>query len=86
VCDEKDCRVDSCLNLEELVLQFLASDRIKCTERFVHQDDIGVCGECASDADPLLLAAGECSGILVTVRRRWEVHQLKQFVDTVVDM
>ncbi len=47
------------LQVEQLVLEAVADQRVERRERLVHQQDVGVGGERAGEADPLLHAAGE---------------------------
>ena len=50
-------------DLQQLVLELLAGERVERAERFVHQQDVGVVGEHARDGDALLHAAGKLARI-----------------------
>jgi hypothetical protein len=52
---EDDGLVEVALQADGLGLQFAAHDRVDGAERLVHQQDVGVGGEPAGDADALLL-------------------------------
>jgi hypothetical protein len=67
--DEDDGLVEVALQADGLGLQFLADDRVDGAERLVHQQDVGVGGETAGDADALLLPAGELARVAVGERR-----------------
>ena len=56
--DEHDRLVQPLLQLEQVVLQLVADQGIQGGERLVHEQDVGVGGEGAGEADPLLHAAG----------------------------
>ena len=60
--DEHDRLAQVGLQLEQLVLQALAHDRVDRAERLVHQQHRRVRGERPGHADALLLAAGELPG------------------------
>ena len=51
--------LSSFCSIEELVLQLVADQRIERRERLVHEQDVGVGGEGAGEADALLHAAGQ---------------------------
>ena len=50
------------LQLEQLVLHVAADQRVERAERLVHQQQVGVGGERAGQADALLHAAGQLVG------------------------
>ena len=52
-------------SVEQLVLQAGADQRVERRERLVHQQDLGVGGEGAGEADALLHAAGELGDALL---------------------
>ena len=60
--DEDDRLLEFLLQLEELVLQALARDRIDRPERLVHQQHRRIAAESPGHADPLALTAGELVG------------------------
>ena len=55
---DDDDRV-AALELVDQLLDALRRDRVERRRRFVHQQDLGLDGQRARDAQPLLLAAGE---------------------------
>ena len=57
VADENDRLLEVLLQRQQFVLQFVANERIESREWFVHQENVGVGGEGARQADPLLHAA-----------------------------
>ena len=63
--DEDDGLPELALQIEELVLQAGADQRVEGGERLVHEQDVGVGRERAREADPLLHAARELVGVLV---------------------
>jgi hypothetical protein len=77
---EHDGLVEVALQADGLGLQFLADDRVDGAERLVHQQDVGVGGETAGDADALLLRrrAGAGSGR----RERDRAHDVQQLERT----
>ena len=64
VADEDDGALQLPLQLEQLVLQLGADQRIERRERLVHQQDRRVGGEGARQADALLHAAGQLVRVL----------------------
>jgi hypothetical protein len=76
--DEDDGLVEVALQAERLGLQFAADDRVDGAERLVHQQDVGIGGEPAGDADALLLAAGELARVAVG-EGAVEAHDVEQF-------
>ena len=73
------------VDARELGLQRVAGDRVDRGERLVHQQQFGVGGERAGDADPLLLAARKLVRVLAAIGLRVEAKQLQQFGDPVAD-
>ena len=65
VADEDDGLVELLLEIEKLVLELVADQRIERRERLVHEQDVGVGGEGARQADALLHAAGKLVRVLV---------------------
>ena len=61
--DEDDGAAGFGVDAAELGLEFGAGDRVEGAEGFVHEEDRGVGGERAGDADALLLTAGEEVGV-----------------------
>ena len=82
VADEDDGLLQRALQLDQLVLQMLADQRVERRERLVHQQDAGVGGEGARQADALLHAAAELVGELVG--ELVEPHELQLLVDGLV--
>ena len=78
VADEDDGLVQPLLQLEQIVLQLVADQRVEGGERLVHQQDVGVGGEGAGEPDALLHAAGELvrelAGPLLEVHQRQLLH------------
>ena len=74
--DEQDGLLQLLLQGEQLVLQVGPDQRIERRERLVHQQDVGVGGEGAGEADTLLHAAGELVGELVAPLREPDQFQL----------
>ena len=62
--DEDDGLVQFRLQSQQLVLHFMADERIQGGERLVHQQDLGVRGQRAGQTHALLHAAGKLVGIL----------------------
>jgi len=60
--------------VQELVLQAAADQRVQRRERLVHQQDVGIGGERAGQADALLHAAGQFRRQAVAVTL--QVHRL----------
>ena len=71
------------MNARQLALQCVAGDRIDRGERLVHQQQLGVGGERASDADALLLAARELMRIFAAIGFGVEPKHLEQLDDPV---
>ena len=61
VSDENDGFSEAAGERAKFALKFSACNRIEGAERFIHQQDRRIRGECARDADALALAAGEFS-------------------------
>ena len=59
VADEDDRLLQFLLQQQQFVLQLVADQRIERRERLVHQQNVGVGGECARQPDALLHAAGQ---------------------------
>src|ERR687896_716426 len=51
------------LQVHHEVLDLARGDRVERRARLVHQDHVGLHGEAARDAEPLLLAAGHAEGV-----------------------
>ncbi len=83
--DEHDGLADLRLQLQELVLQPVADDRVDRPERFVHQHDRRVGRERAGDTDPLLLASGQLLGVARAVGLRFQADEVQQLVDACPD-
>ena len=66
---------------QELVLQMRARDRIDRAERLVHQHHRRIGRECARDADPLLLAAGELARKAIAKDGGIHADEREQLVD-----
>ena len=64
--NENDCLLECGLESEELVLHLPPNESIEGGERLVKEPDVGFDGQGAADAHPLLLAAGEFPGVIVT--------------------
>ena len=56
---------NSLLQLDHQVLDFPGRDRVEGRAGLVHQDHVGLDGDAAGDAEPLLLAAGEAEGVVL---------------------
>ena len=78
--DEGDGLADGALDLQELVLEAVARDRVDGAERLVHEHDGRVGGQGPGDADTLLLAAGELARVAVAERRGLEPDEVEQLV------
>lgn len=55
--DKNDGHTELLLDIEKIVLGLGADNRVQCTERFVHQENVRFCCKRARHADTLLLAA-----------------------------
>ena len=64
--DKDDCFLELFLQVDEHVLHVVPDQRIESAECFVHQQDIGISCQRPAQANPLLHAAGEFSGIAVS--------------------
>src|SRR5215467_9178555 len=62
---------------EKLALEFGASNRIECTEGFVHKEDSRVSCQGAGHTDALALAAGELSRITLRINRWGQADRLE---------
>jgi hypothetical protein len=65
--DENIREVELLLEVFEQVQNLCLDAHVQCADRFVADDNFGVDRECAGDADPLALAAGELVWIAVRV-------------------
>ena len=83
--DEHDRLLELAQNAQEFVLEASARDRIKRTERLVHQHHRRIGGERARDADALLLPARELTRVTVAIARRIHMDAREQFVDAPID-
>ena len=70
----------SSLNLQKLVLQVLARDRVNRPERLVHEHDRRVRGHRPGNPDALLLAAGEFGRVAVPVVVRGKADEVQKLV------
>jgi hypothetical protein len=73
--DEDDRLAQFLLQLDELHLHLAADERIECGEGLVHEQDVGIGGECAGETHPLLHPARELGRELVGPPR--ESHPLE---------
>ena len=78
VADKHNGLAELALQLQQFVLQALANQRVQCREGFIHQQNIGVHGQCPGQADPLLHAAAQF--IRLFVAPLGQAHQLQLFV------
>src|ERR671916_640036 len=78
--DEDDGLLDVLLDIQELVLQPLARDRVHRPKGLVHEHDRGVRRHRARHPDPLLLAARELGRVTVAVLVRVEADELEELV------
>ena len=69
---------------DELILQLLAGDGIHRAEGLVHEHDLRVHRQCASQAHALLLSAGELGGIAIPKLLRLQTNQSQQLILTPV--
>ena len=65
------------VNAGQLGLQRVACNRIDSGEWFVHQQEFGIGGEGAGDADALLFAAGQPVREFAAIDRRIETKQFE---------
>ena len=75
--DEHHRLIEFALQTEELGLELRTHDRVDGSERLVHEQDVGVRGETPSDADALLLAAGELARVTIG-QRSVETNRVEQ--------
>ena len=68
--DEDDRLARASLQVEQLVLHLAADQRVERAERLVHQQHVGVGGQRAGEADPLLHAAGQLVRVASPPSRR----------------
>ncbi len=80
---EQDRLGEALLEVEELVLEALADDRVDGAERLVHEHHRRVDGEGARHADTLALASRELARVALAVGGRLEAHEREQFVDAI---
>ena len=83
--DEDDRLLELRLQLQQLLLQALARDRIHGAEGLVHQEDGGVAPEGAGHPDALALTARQLVGEPAAVALRVEADKLEQLDDAGVD-
>ena len=83
--DHQDGLAGGRVDADHLGLQRVAGDRVERAEGLVHEQDVGIGGKRAGEADALLLAAGELMRAAVAEGRRIELDQGHQFVDALVD-
>ena len=74
------------VNARELGLQGIAGDRVDRGEGLVHQQQLGIGGERAGDADPLLLAARQLMRVFAAIDHRVEAEQFEQLADPVAHL
>ena len=79
--DEHDRLAGRPVDAGELALQRIAGDRVDRGEGLVHQQELGIGGERAGDADALLLAARQLVRVLAAIGGGIEPQQFEQFVD-----
>jgi hypothetical protein len=65
----------------KFALKFGAGDGIECAEGLVHQQDGGIGGEGASDADALALAAGKFARAAMGELARVEANEMEHFIN-----
>src|SRR5712664_1998537 len=82
---EDDRLAHRALDVDELVLQALASDAIDGPKRFVHEQDRRISAERACETDALTLTAGKLVRIPAAVLTRFEADQRQQLVHPGVD-
>ncbi len=63
--DEQDGFLQGALQAQQLVLHLRANQRVEGAEGFVHDQHIGVGGQCPGQADPLAHATGELMGMMI---------------------
>ncbi|MPM75710.1 hypothetical protein SDC9_122704 [bioreactor metagenome] len=72
------------LDPQHLLLQVAPDDRIDRAERLVHQQDVGVGGQCPGHPDPLPLPTGQLRGVATRQGAGIETDQLEQLVGPAV--
>ena len=68
--DEDNGLVEPGLQLQQVVLHLAAYQRIQRREGLVHQQDLGIGGQCAGQPHPLLHATGELVRVLMLEARQ----------------
>src|SRR5690606_7451531 len=77
---QDDCCAELLLDRGEVLTRLAADDRIKRSERLVHQQDVRLGGKCTGNADTLLLSAREFAGKAVAIFAGVELKDLHQLV------
>ena len=72
-------RVDALSQLDELSSHLVPQFGVQVGERLVHQEDLRVSDDCASDRDSLALAAGE--SLRLSLQVLGDVQYLRSFSD-----
>ena len=80
--DHQDGLAELALELEELVLQPAAHDRVDRAERLVHQQHRWVGGQRTGDPDALALSAGELVRVAVRELAGVEADEVHQLLGT----
>ena len=84
--DEQRRLAEFVAQVEELLLQFHTSHRIKRAKGFVQQQQRRIRCECAGDSHPLTLTAGQLTGIACGELRRRKPDLSQQMLDASVDI
>src|SRR5215831_12864725 len=84
--DEQSCLTEFIAQVEELLLQFHTSHRIKRTEGLIQQQHRRICRKRTRDTHPLALTAGQLAGIAHGELRRRKPDLSQQRLDTRVNV
>jgi hypothetical protein len=81
VSDKNDRLSKAARQCAEFTLKLRARDGVERTERFVHQENRRIGGECAGDADALALASGKFAGMAMREFARIEADKVEHLLD-----
>lgn len=72
--------VEAVFEHQELALEFVTSDRVKCAKRFIEQDDLGIGCERPRKGHALLLPARQFNRIPRSKSLRIKMNEIQEFM------